>query len=47
VELYKLPLLESLKESIELRYPLLNLPPVPTRGELKIESVKESSYFFH
>lgn len=47
VELYKLPLLENLKESIELRYPSIQLPPVPKRGHLDIDQVKDSRYFFH
>ena len=48
IELYKKPLLEDLKKSLELRYPnIIDIPPVPERGELDIDEVKKSRYFFH
>mmetsp|Transcript_21467 Transcript_21467/g.31136 ORF Transcript_21467/g.31136 Transcript_21467/m.31136 type:complete len:959 (+) Transcript_21467:110-2986(+) len=47
VELYSLPLLETLKSSLELRYPGISLPDVPKRGCLDISRVRESRYFFH
>ena len=47
IDLYKKPLLEDLKSSLELRYPNIVIPPVPSRGELDIEEVKKSRYFFH
>jgi DNA-directed RNA polymerase len=47
IELYKKPLLEDLKNSLELRYPNIASPPVPGRGELDIDQVTKSRYFFH
>ena len=47
IELYKKPLLEDLKKSIELRYPNIEVPPLPDRGELDIDEVRDSQYFFH
>lgn len=46
VQLYDQPLLERLKESWELRYPDLEFPPLPKRGELTLEEVKKAKYFF-
>lgn len=47
VELYEQPILESLYDSLSMRYPDLKFPPVPNRGSLDIKSVRGSSYFFH
>lgn len=47
VDLYSLPILENLKKSLEVRYPQVKFPPIPTRGNLDLELVKDSSYFFH
>jgi len=47
VELYSLPLLEDLLQSLQVRFPDVNFPPVPARGTLDIKRVKESNYFFH
>ena len=47
VELYSLPLLETLKESLEIRYPGIEIPELPEYGDLDIHKVKESTYFFH
>lgn len=47
VELYSLPLLEDLRESMVVRFPDVNFPPVPQRGNLDIQLVKDSRYFFH
>lgn len=47
VELYEQPILENLRESIVMRYPNLDCPPLPERGELNLSEVMKSSYFFH
>jgi DNA-directed RNA polymerase len=47
VDLYKQPVLENLLECLEMRYPDIKFPPIPERGTLNIESVKNSTYFFH
>ena len=48
VELYKQPILERLVEEIETEIPELNgkLPPIPQRGDLDLDVVKKSLYFF-
>lgn len=47
VELYELPLLEDLRDSLVLRFPEVEFPPIPHRGTLDIRAVKDSRYFFH
>lgn len=47
VELYSYPILETLHESVSLRFPLVDFPAVPGRGTLKIDEVKKSKFFFH
>ena len=47
VDLYSKPILEDLRESLVMRYPDVEFPPVPTRGTLDIEQVRDSTYFFH
>jgi DNA-directed RNA polymerase len=46
VELYEQPLLETLKETWETRYPDLKFPDLPKRGDLDLNEVKNSEYFF-
>lgn len=46
VDLYDQPLLEDLKRSWELRYPSLEFPDIPARGNLDIQEVKKAPYFF-
>jgi DNA-directed RNA polymerase, mitochondrial len=46
VDLYNQPLLERLKETWELRYPELNFPDLPDRGDLVLYDVKNAKYFF-
>jgi DNA-directed RNA polymerase len=46
VDLYSQPILEDLLALLEMRFPLLEFPPVPQRGELDLELVKKSEYFF-
>ncbi|XP_074274815.1 DNA-directed RNA polymerase 1B, mitochondrial-like isoform X2 [Silene latifolia] len=47
VELYELPILESLLESFQTSYPHLQFPPIPERGDLDLRDVLESRYFFN
>jgi DNA-directed RNA polymerase len=47
IELYDFPILENLRESIQRRFPELQLPPLPKRGALDIQLVNRSRYFFH
>jgi len=46
-DLYSSPILEDLLESFELRYPSCDFPPLPERGELDMEDVTKSTYFFN
>ena len=46
VDLYDRPLLEELKKGWELRYPNLEFPAIPKRGDLDIKEVKKAPYFF-
>lgn len=47
IDLYEQPILEKLHESLMMRYPDVEFPSVPKRGDLDLKSVKESAYFFH
>jgi DNA-directed RNA polymerase len=47
VELYSQPILDKLRDSLVMRYPDLIFPVLPSRGDLDINVVKKSSYFFH
>jgi DNA-directed RNA polymerase len=46
VELYTQPLLEELRNSLMLRFPHVEFPPVPSRGNLDLDRVMLSDYFF-
>lgn len=46
VDLYDQPLLERLKETWEIRYPDLEFPDLPQRGELDLKEVRQAKYFF-
>jgi DNA-directed RNA polymerase len=47
VELYSGPVLENLRDSFVVRFPNAKIPPIPERGTLDINLVKQSQYFFH
>lgn len=47
IELYDHPVLEDLRDSLQMRYPDIEFPPVPGRGELNLDLVRSSKYFFH
>jgi DNA-directed RNA polymerase len=46
VELYSQPLLESLKQTWEKRYPNIEFPELPERGDFDLNEVKSAPYFF-
>ena len=46
VELYSQPVLERLKETWEKRYPELDFPDLPERGDLDLDEVMRAKYFF-
>lgn len=46
VNLYSRPILDDLYDSFCLRYPYVDIPPVPERGDLDLEKVRQSQYFF-
>ena len=46
VGLYRRPILEELRASTAARFPGLELPPVPARGSLNLDDVRDSRYFF-
>lgn len=46
IELYSQPILEELRESLVMRFPNVTFPPVPKRGNLDLQSVRDSKYFF-
>lgn len=45
VELYSMPVLEDLKRQFEMDYKV-SLPPLPPKGKLDLNVVKDSPYFF-
>ncbi|KAL1205880.1 DNA-directed RNA polymerase 2, chloroplastic/mitochondrial [Cardamine amara subsp. amara] len=47
VELYSQPILENLLESFEQSFPHLEFPPLPERGDLDLNVVLDSPYFFN
>lgn len=46
IKLYSQPILEELRESLVMRFPNIDFPHVPERGELDLSVVRESKYFF-
>ena len=47
VNLYSQPILEDFLESLVIRYPDVSFPPMPEKGKLDLESVRNSPYFFN
>lgn len=47
VELHEQPILDELRESLKMQYPTLGVAPVPARGTLDLNTVKDSPYFFN
>jgi DNA-directed RNA polymerase len=46
VNLHSQPLLETLLKNFKLSYPELKFPEIPNRGELELNDVLKSTYFF-
>ena len=46
VRLYERPVLEDLRASTAARFPGTPLPPLPARGGLDLNLVRDSQYFF-
>lgn len=46
IRLYSLPLLESFRSSLLLRFPSIKFPELPPRGMLDLNQVRDSTYFF-
>lgn len=46
IQLYSLPILEDLHNGLVCRFPHVRFPPVPARGALDLNSVRDSKYFF-
>jgi len=46
VELHSRPLLEDLLAQLRAAHPDITFPPLPARGKLELEKVRDSTYFF-
>mgnify|MGYP003879221173 CR=1 FL=1 len=46
IRLYSLPLLEDLRSSLCTRFPGIQLPELPPRGDLDLAQVRNAEYFF-
>ena len=46
VDLHGSPLIETLHESFESRYPHEKFPAIPKKGDFDLEEVNQSTYFF-
>lgn len=46
IDLYNQPLLEKQREIWQMRYPDLEFPPLPDKGQLDLDEVKRAPYFF-
>ncbi|KAL4451184.1 hypothetical protein ABPG77_009256 [Micractinium sp. CCAP 211/92] len=46
IELHSQPLLEKLLEEFQQLYPGIEFPPVPPKGELDLDQLREATYFF-
>ena len=46
VELHSRPLLEDLLAQMQAAHPDIEFPPLPARGALDLEKVRQSTYFF-
>ena len=47
VEMHRKPLLHDLRESLSVRFQHLDFAPVPPLGDLDLDNVLESTYFFN
>ena len=46
IHLHSQPLLETLLKNFKLCYPELKFPEIPNRGQLELNDVLKSTYFF-
>lgn len=46
IQLYSQPILDDLHTSFSIRFPHVQFPPVPKRGTLDLNKIRESKYFF-
>jgi DNA-directed RNA polymerase, mitochondrial len=46
IRLHQEPLLETFRSSLYDRFPEIEFPPIPPRGDFDLEKIKESVYFF-
>eukprot|EP01138_Halocafeteria_seosinensis_P012841 gb/GECG01013117.1/.p1 GENE.gb/GECG01013117.1/~~gb/GECG01013117.1/.p1 ORF type:complete len:1066 (+),score=121.31 gb/GECG01013117.1/:1-3198(+) len=46
IKLYSMPLLEQFRETLQIRFPHIDFPPLPERGNLDLEEIRQSAYFF-
>ena len=46
IRLHHEPLLETFRSSLDDRFPEIDFPPIPKRGDFDLEKIKESTYFF-
>ena len=47
VKLYQQPILRQVRDEWEMRFPEIDFPPVPPVGQLQLDLVKDSLYFFN
>lgn len=46
IELHSQPLLERLLEELQAEHPDIHFPPLPPRGDLNLEDIRQATYFF-
>jgi DNA-directed RNA polymerase, mitochondrial len=46
IRLHSEPLLENFRQSLQNRFPELEFPDIPRRGDFDLEKIKDSLYFF-
>ena len=46
IELHSQPLLERLLEELQAEHPDIHFPPLPPRGDLNLEDIRQAIYFF-
>lgn len=47
VEMHREPLLNDLRESLAVRFPHIKFDPLPPLGDLDLDNVLNSTYFFN
>ena len=46
IDLYTQPLLEQLRQTWQMRYPTIEFPEIPAKGDLDLNDVRSAPYFF-